>query len=75
MPNRPEEEIISMRKWIAAALKAGADSPRRVLEWIAQNSESEPPSIPTIAKVMREDGYEPVGFKWEKLQKDARKEK
>ena len=55
-----------MRKWIQTALKDGANSPRRVLEWIAQNSESEPPSIPTIAKVMREEGYKPVGYIWEK---------
>lgn len=66
MPNRTQSEIEVMEKWIAAALKSGADNPRRVLEWIAQNAESEPPSIPTIAKYMRNQGYEPVGFKWEK---------
>jgi hypothetical protein len=66
MPSRPVEEILEMRKWITAALKAGEDSPKKVLEWIAQNSDSNPPSIPTIAKVMREEGYEPIGFVWEK---------
>jgi hypothetical protein len=66
MPSRPFVEIVAMRKWIVAALKSGADSPRKVLEWIAQNSDDDTPSIPTIAKIMREEGYEPVGYKWEK---------
>jgi hypothetical protein len=66
MPNRPAGEIDEMRKWVTAALKEGADSPRRVLEWIAQNSEKESPSIPTIAKIMREEGYQPIGYVWEK---------
>jgi NADH:ubiquinone oxidoreductase subunit E len=66
MPNMPQQEIDYMRKWVLAALKAGADSPRRVLEWIAQNSEKRSPSIPTISKIMREEGYEPVGYVWEK---------
>jgi NADH:ubiquinone oxidoreductase subunit E len=66
MPNMPQQEIDDMRKWVLAALKAGADSPRRVLEWIAQNSEKRSPSIPTISKIMREEGYEPVGYVWEK---------
>lgn len=72
MPSRPLEEILAMRKWITAALKAGADSPRSVQEWIGQNSDTTAPSIPTIAKAMREEGYEPVGYKWEKVN---RKEK
>lgn len=59
----------TLRKWIRAALKAGADNPKKVLEWIAQNGEIEPPSLPTIGNVMREEGYEPVGFKWEKTGK------
>ena len=56
-----------MRKWIQDALRDGANSPRRVLEWIAQNSDQEPPSLPTIAKVMREEGYKPIGYVWEKV--------
>jgi hypothetical protein len=66
MPNRPQHEIDDMHKWVIAALKAGADSPRRVLEWIAQNSDKESPSVPTIAKIMREQGYEPIGYVWAK---------
>jgi hypothetical protein len=67
MPSRSFEEIAVMRKWMTAALKAGADSPRAVLEWIAQNSDINPPSIPTIANYMKEEGYKPAGFKWEKV--------
>jgi hypothetical protein len=67
MPSRPMTEIITMRKWMSAALKAGADNPKAVLEWIAQNSDFNPPSIPTIANFMKEEGYEPVGYKWEKV--------
>jgi hypothetical protein len=66
MPNRPMPENEEMRKWVVAALKAGADSPRRVLEWIAQNADKRSPSIPTISKIMRSEGYEPVGYIWEK---------
>jgi hypothetical protein len=69
MPSRTREENDAMRKWIIAALKAGEDSPRSVQEWIGQNSDIEAPSIPTIAKAMREQGWRPVGFKWEKVQK------
>ena len=67
MPSRPKKEIETMQKWIIAALKAGCDSPRSVQEWIGQNSDTSAPSIPTIAKTMREEGYEPVGYKWEKI--------
>lgn len=66
MPNKPAAEVEKMYEWITAALKSGADSPRAVQEWIGQNSKIEAPSIPTIAKAMREQGYEPVGYKWEK---------
>jgi hypothetical protein len=66
MPNRTEEESIAIRKWILAALKDGANSPRKVQSWIEQNSEMDAPSIPTIALVMREEGYEPVGYVWAK---------
>jgi hypothetical protein len=66
MTRKSMEDIEEMRKWVLAALKAGSDSPRRVLEWIAQNASKESPSIPTISKIMREEGYEPVGYKWEK---------
>lgn len=73
MAKRPEGEIEDMRKWVLAALKNGADSPRRVLEWIAQNTKKESPSIPTIAKMMREEGYEPIGYVWEKKGVDHEK--
>jgi formiminotetrahydrofolate cyclodeaminase len=66
MPNRTEEESIAMRKWIVAALKDGANNPRKVQTWIEQNSEIDAPSVPTIANVMREEGYEPIGFVWAK---------
>jgi hypothetical protein len=66
MPYKSQREIQIMERWIEAALKAGADSPRRVMEWIAQNADSESPSIPTITKYMREKGYEPAGYKWER---------
>jgi NADH:ubiquinone oxidoreductase subunit E len=67
MPNRSMPVNEEMRKWVVTALKAGADSPRRVLEWIAQNADKRSPSIPTISKIMREEGYEPVGYIWEKV--------
>ena len=66
MPYKSPTEIEQMEKWMDAALEDGADSPRRVLEWIAQNSKIEPPSIPTISKYMREHGYKPAGYRWEK---------
>ena len=69
MPKRVEAEMDEMYKWVLAALKDGANSPRRVLEWIAQNTDKESPSIPTIAKIMREEGYEPIGYVWEKEKK------
>jgi hypothetical protein len=66
MPRRTDEEGEAIRKLIMDALKDGADSPRQVQDWIGQNSEIEAPSIPTIAGVMRDVGYKPAGFKWEK---------
>jgi hypothetical protein len=66
MPGRRLQESESMRKWIRAALKAGCDSPRSVQEWIGQNADINSPSIPTIGNVMKEEGYQPAGFKWEK---------
>lgn len=66
MPNRPATEGEALRKWILAALKDGANSPRKVQSWIEQNSEIEAPSIPTIANVMKEEGYQPVGYVWAK---------
>lgn len=66
MAYKSDAEIEVMNKWIRAALKAGMDNPRRVLEWIAQNADIEIPSTPTVTKVMREEGYEPTGYKWEK---------
>lgn len=66
MPGRRFQESEQIRKYIRAALKAGADSPKSVSEWIAKNTEIEPPSYPTIGSVMKEEGYKPVGFKWEK---------
>jgi formiminotetrahydrofolate cyclodeaminase len=66
MPNRTQEESNAIRKWILAALKDGANSPRKVQTWIEQNSDIFAPSIPTIANAMREEGYEPIGFVWDK---------
>jgi hypothetical protein len=66
MPRNTVEESLNIRKWIMAALKDGANSPRKVQTWIEQQSEITAPSIPTIAGVMKEEGYVPVGFVWEK---------
>jgi hypothetical protein len=66
MPGRRFQESESIRRWIKAALKAGCDSPRSVQEWIAQKAVIQAPSIPTIGNVMKEEGYKPAGFKWEK---------
>ena len=74
MPGRSLNYSEKIRKWIRAALDAGADSPRAVSEWIAQNGEEEPPSFPTIGNVMKAEGYKPVGYKWEK-EKQERKGK
>jgi hypothetical protein len=64
MPRGSVEESIAIRKWVVAALKDGANSPRKVQTWIEQNSDIDAPSIPTIASVMRDEGYEPIGFIW-----------
>jgi formiminotetrahydrofolate cyclodeaminase len=72
MPNRTEEESIALRKWILAALKDGANSPRRVQTWIEQKSDIQAPSIPTIANVMRDEGWEPIGYVWDKKSKHER---
>jgi hypothetical protein len=66
MPRSTIEESTAIRKWINAALKDGANSPRKVQTWIEQNADAPAPSIPTIASVMRDEGYEPIGFVWEK---------
>ena len=66
MPNRPIKESVALRKWIEAALKDGANSPRKVQTWIEQNSELDAPSIPTIANIMKEFGYKPLGYIWAK---------
>jgi hypothetical protein len=66
MPGRRLVDSENIRKAIRTALKAGCDSPRSVQTWIEQNTESIAPSIPTIGNVMKEEGYEPVGFKWAK---------
>jgi hypothetical protein len=67
MPKRPQDQLEEMHVMILAALKAGMDSPKAVSEWIAQHSEIDPPSIPTIAAAMKRQGYEPAGFKWVKV--------
>lgn len=54
------------RKWVRVALKSGANNPRKVQLWIDQNADIDSPSLPTLAAVMREEGYEPIGFVWEK---------
>ena len=64
MPNRTDIETV--RDLIVAALKAGANSPRKVQTWIEQNSTITAPSVPTIAGVMKEEGWKPVGFIWAK---------
>jgi hypothetical protein len=69
MPGRRFQESEQIRKWIRAALTAGCDSPREVQEWISQNADFQAPSIPTIGNVMKEEGYEPAGFKWEKVRR------
>jgi formiminotetrahydrofolate cyclodeaminase len=66
MPRNTVEESLAIRKWIQAALKDGANSPRKVQTWIEQNSDIYAPSIPTIANAMRDEGYEPIGFVWER---------
>jgi hypothetical protein len=66
MPRNTVAESLNLRKWIQAALKDGARSPRKVQTWIEQNSDIDAPSLPTIANAMREEGYEPIGFVWEK---------
>jgi hypothetical protein len=66
MPNLTEAERTAARKWIVAALRDGANSPRKVQTWIEQNSDIDAPSIPTISSVMRDEGYKPIGFVWEK---------
>lgn len=77
MPRGSMEESLAIRKWVQAALKDGANSPRKVQLWIEQRSEIAAPSIPTIASVMREEGYQPLGYIWEKSinSKDVRKDK
>ena len=66
MPGKKFAESEKIRKWIALALQNGCDSPRSVLEYIEQNS-TITASIPTIGNVMKDLGYEPVGYKWEKV--------
>lgn len=69
MPNRTESESAAMYKWILAALKDGCNSPRKVQTWIEQNGDLDAPSIPTIANAMRNEGYAPAGYVWEKIKK------
>lgn len=69
MPSRTREESAVVREWILAALKKGMNSPRKVQDWIAQNTNIESPSVPTIAAVMKEEGWEPLGYIWEKAKK------
>ena len=67
MPGKTFEEMEKIRKWVKAALAAGVDSPRAVRQFIAQHTrEIETPSLPTIGSIMRDEGYEPAGFKWER---------
>lgn len=65
------QESLEIRKWIQAALKDGANSPRKVQTWIEQNTDISAPSIPTVASVMRDEGYEPIGFIWAKKGKGS----
>jgi hypothetical protein len=73
MPARTIQQSIQYRKWVDAALRDGADSPTRILEWIEQHkSEDMPsPSLPTVSKIMKDKGYKPTGARWE-LQKGSR---
>jgi hypothetical protein len=68
MPGRTFEDMQKIRKWIEAALSEKCDSPSQVLEWIEQRSNKtiEPPTLPTIGRIMREMGYEPVDARWAK---------
>jgi hypothetical protein len=73
MPGKRLEESERIRTRVRAALDAGADSPRTVLEWIEQNLSEPAPSIPTIGNVMKEEGYQPIGYKWKKLERKGKR--
>lgn len=68
MPGRKFEEMQDYREMIETALESGEDSPTRVLEWIEQRKKKKinSPSIATIARIMRDMGYEPTDKRWEK---------
>jgi hypothetical protein len=68
MPARTIKVSIQYRSWVDAALADGCESPSQVLEWIEQKKgRGQPsPSLPTISKIMRERGYEPIDKRWEK---------
>lgn len=68
MPGRKFEEMQEYRGMIETALGSGEDSPTRVLEWIEQRKKKNvsSPSIATIARIMRDMGYEPTDKRWEK---------
>jgi hypothetical protein len=72
MPGRTFEDMQLIRKWIEAAILSGEDSPARVLEWIEQrkSKDVESPAFATVARIMREMGYEPVNKRWEKKGKN-----
>ncbi len=67
MPGKKFEDSEQIRKWIKAALEAGCDSPRKVQDWIDNRITGKAPSIPTIGSVMKDYGYQPVGYKWEQV--------
>ena len=67
MPSRTIEESIAIREWITKALAAGKDSPRTIKEYIEQYSELDrPPSVATIGNILKEQGYVPLGVRWQK---------
>jgi hypothetical protein len=68
MPGRTFKEMEKIRVWIEAALADKCDSPSQVLDWIEQrkSKDTKPPTLPTIGRIMREMGYEPVDARWEK---------
>jgi hypothetical protein len=58
------ERSKEIREWIDEALSFGADSPTTVQGWIETHKKGEAPSLATIGRIMRENGYIPVDGVW-----------
>lgn len=66
MPGKTYEQMVSLRKWIALALKSGAANPRQVMEYLETHADDlSQPSLTTVISIMRGMGYEPVSH-WER---------